>query len=140
MKNLKRLISVVLAIAALLAMNTIAFAAVDDTGYSDVAATAWYADAVAYVTENGLMNGTGTAAFSPNANMELAMLVTILMPVRLPQKPTHPPVFLPGAGTKLRPLGRMKPVCSGISTLPLPARPLLVRTWSPSSGGMLEVL
>ena len=76
MKNLKRLLSVVLAIAALLAMNTIAFAA--DTGYSDVAATAWYAGAVAYATDNGLMNGTGTARFSPNEPANLAMLVTIL--------------------------------------------------------------
>lgn len=78
MKNLKQLLSVVLAIAALLAMNTIAFAAVDDTGYSDVATTAWYAGAVAYATDNGLMNGTGTAQFSPNEPTNLAMLVTIL--------------------------------------------------------------
>ena len=78
MKNLKRLLSIALAIAAMLAMNTIAFAAIDDTRYSDVAATAWYAGAVAYATDNGLMNGTGTAQFSPNEPTNLAMLVTIL--------------------------------------------------------------
>lgn len=49
MKNLKKLTSVFLAVIMLLAMNTTAFAAVSDTGFSDVAANAWYADAVTYV-------------------------------------------------------------------------------------------
>lgn len=43
MKNLKKLTSVFLAVIMLLAMNTTAFAAVSDTGFSDVAANAWYA-------------------------------------------------------------------------------------------------
>jgi len=77
MKNLKRILSTVLAVTMLLALNTAAFAA-DSTGYSDVAANAWYAGAVAYVTDNGLMNGTGTAQFSPNEPTNLAMLLTIL--------------------------------------------------------------
>ena len=76
MKNLKRFGTFFLSLILALALAVPAFAA--GTGYSDVADNAWYAGAVAYVTENGLMNGTGTAAFSPNANMELAMLVTIL--------------------------------------------------------------
>lgn len=77
MKNLKRIFSIVLAVTMLLALNTVAFAA-DSTGYADVAANAWYAGAVAYVTDNGLMNGTGTAQFSPNEPTNLAMLLTIL--------------------------------------------------------------
>lgn len=55
MKNLKKLTSVFLAVIMLLAMNTTAFAAVSDTGFSDVAANAWYADAVTYVRGHGLM-------------------------------------------------------------------------------------
>lgn len=76
MKNLKRLSTLFLSIVLALAFAVPAFAA--GTGYTDVAADAWYAGAVAYARENGLMNGTGTTTFSPNANMELAMLVTIL--------------------------------------------------------------
>ena len=75
MKNLKRLSTLFLSIVLALAFAVPAFAA--GTGYTDVAADAWYAGAVAYARENGLMNGTGTTTFSPNANMELAMLVTV---------------------------------------------------------------
>ena len=46
--------------------------------FADVAETAWYADAVRYVYENGLMNGTSKTAFAPNGTMNRAMLVTIL--------------------------------------------------------------
>lgn len=77
MRNLKRLLSVMLA-AMLLAMSTTAFAAVNDTGFSDVAADAWYADSVAYVRDNGLMGGTGDNTFSPNASTSRAMLAMVL--------------------------------------------------------------
>ena len=46
--------------------------------FADVAETAWYADAVRYAYENGLMNGTSAAAFDPDGTMDRAMLVTIL--------------------------------------------------------------
>lgn len=78
MKNLKRLFSSLLAVVMLLAMTTTAFAAVSDTGFSDVAADAWYADAVAYVRDNGLMSGTGNNTFSPNASTSRAMLAMVL--------------------------------------------------------------
>jgi len=45
--------------------------------YTDVSPSAGYYDAVMYVTENGLMNGTG-ASFAPSANMTRAMFVTML--------------------------------------------------------------
>lgn len=45
--------------------------------YKDVKPSDWYYEAVNYVTENALMNGT-TAGFEPNANMTRAMLVTVL--------------------------------------------------------------
>lgn len=36
--------------------------------FVDVAKSDWFADAVAYVTEKGLMNGTGSDTFSPSAS------------------------------------------------------------------------
>ena len=53
-------------------------AAVDDTGYSDVAATAWYADSVKYAKDNNLMSGITATTFSPNTPMNRAMLATVL--------------------------------------------------------------
>lgn len=46
--------------------------------YSDVPEDAWYYDAVRFVDENGLMQGTGDGKFSPNQSMTRAMLVTVL--------------------------------------------------------------
>ena len=51
---------------------------VDVFPFYDVSVTAWYYDAVEYVWENGLMNGTGTAEFSPNATLTRAMVWAIL--------------------------------------------------------------
>lgn len=45
--------------------------------YSDVLATDWFAMAVNHVTFSGLMNGVG-GAFSPNTNLNRAMMVTTL--------------------------------------------------------------
>ena len=46
--------------------------------FSDVAKSDWFADAVAYVTDKGLMNGTGSDTFSPNASTTRGMLMTVL--------------------------------------------------------------
>ncbi len=46
--------------------------------YGDVAETDWFYDAVEYVTETGLMNGTGDVTFSPGIDTSRAMIVTIL--------------------------------------------------------------
>ena len=78
MYNLKRIGAMLTALAMLLSLNLTAFAAVEDTGYSDVAADAWYADAVAYVRDNGLMSGTSETAFEPDGTMTRGMLVTTL--------------------------------------------------------------
>ncbi len=48
------------------------------TAFSDVSALAWYAEAVQYMTENGLMNGIGAKKFDPEGTMTRAMLVTVL--------------------------------------------------------------
>ena len=78
MYNLKRIGAMLTALAMLLSLNLTAFAAVEDTGYSDVATDAWYADAVAYVRDNGLMSGTSETAFEPDGTMTRGMLVTTL--------------------------------------------------------------
>lgn len=46
--------------------------------FDDVAASAWYNEAVEYVVEQGLMNGVSANEFAPNANLTRGMLVTIL--------------------------------------------------------------
>ena len=46
--------------------------------FSDVDKSDWFADAVAYVTDKGLMNGTGSDTFSPNASTTRGMLMTVL--------------------------------------------------------------
>lgn len=47
-------------------------------GFTDVAPGAWYYDAVAYVSENSLMNGVDTGIFDPDGSLTRAMVWTIL--------------------------------------------------------------
>ena len=56
--------------------------------FSDVRPADWYHDAVSYVCENGLMNGTSNTTFSPNATTSRSMIVTILY--RLAGSPDMP--------------------------------------------------
>jgi hypothetical protein len=46
--------------------------------FPDVPADAYYADAVAYVKEHGLMNGTSDTTFSPNGTTSRGMIAAIL--------------------------------------------------------------
>lgn len=46
--------------------------------FTDVQPTDWYAEAVTYAVENGLFQGTSATTFEPNANMNRAILVTVL--------------------------------------------------------------
>ena len=46
--------------------------------FSDVPADAWYAEAVQYVYENGLMTGTSDTTFSPDLTTSRSMIATIL--------------------------------------------------------------
>ena len=48
------------------------------SSFTDVPAGSWYEEAVNYVSEKGLMNGTSKNSFSPNANTTRGMIVTIL--------------------------------------------------------------
>ncbi len=72
---MKRTISILLALVLLVGTAIPALAA---GGFTDVADNAWYADAVSFVQNRGLMAGTGNNRFSPNASTTRAMLVTIL--------------------------------------------------------------
>ena len=47
-------------------------------GFADVSDNAWYASAVNYVVDKGLMNGTGSNKFSPNADTTRGMIVIVL--------------------------------------------------------------
>ena len=47
-------------------------------GFKDVLSTAWYADAVKFVSDKGIMNGTAADTFAPQSNMTRAMLVQTL--------------------------------------------------------------
>lgn len=50
----------------------------DDSSFHDVSPTAWYAGAVDFVHENGLMSGTSPTTFSPNAAMDRSMAAAVL--------------------------------------------------------------
>ncbi len=56
------------------------------TGYSDVSANDWFASAVDYVTDKGMMNGTSATTFGPKANTTRGMVVTVLY--RLENEPS----------------------------------------------------
>lgn len=54
--------------------------------FTDVSTSDWFYDDVAFVYKNGLLSGTDSRSFSPNASMTRAMLVTVLY--RLEGEPT----------------------------------------------------
>ena len=47
-------------------------------GFNDVSRDDWFAGGVDYVSQKGLMSGTGTGTFAPNTALTRGMLVTIL--------------------------------------------------------------
>ncbi len=53
-------------------------AAAGASAFTDIAASAYYASAVAWAVENNVTNGTGAATFSPNADCTRAQIVTFL--------------------------------------------------------------
>ncbi len=46
--------------------------------FTDVSASDWFYDGVTYVCVNGLMNGTSSSGFEPNAELSQTMLATVL--------------------------------------------------------------
>ena len=67
-----------MAAVLLVTISISAFAAINDTGFTDVSPNDWFAEAVTYCRDNGLMAGRGSNAFVPNATMTRAELVTVL--------------------------------------------------------------
>ena len=78
MRNLKKLAALVTAAVLSLSISIPVFAAVEDTGFADVDAGAWYAEEAVWCRDNGVMNGTGAATFSPDRTMTRGMLATVL--------------------------------------------------------------
>ena len=56
------------------------------TGFNDVADRDWFADAVKYVADKGMMNGTSKTTFGPNDSTTRGMIVTVLY--RLENEPS----------------------------------------------------
>ena len=52
--------------------------AAPSTGYTDVAGSAWYASAVEYVSENGIMSGFTDGTFQPQGELSRAQLCQII--------------------------------------------------------------
>lgn len=78
MKGMKRLVTLLLTAAMVLAMITVGCAAVERPRFEDVPEDSWFAEAVEYCREKGLMNGTSADRFEPDATMTRAMLATVL--------------------------------------------------------------
>ncbi len=78
MKNLKRLSALLLTLILAFSLAVPAFAAVNDTGFSDVDADAWYAEAVMYCREHNLMAGIGNNQFAPESSLTRAQFATVL--------------------------------------------------------------
>ena len=79
MKKQMRLLGFLLAAAVLSAgVMAVAAATVGDTGFSDVDAGSWYADAVEYVRENGLMSGITATTFNPEGTTSRGQIAAIL--------------------------------------------------------------
>ncbi len=75
----KRKRLVLLLTASILSVGISASAAANrGTGFTDVPADAWYADAVEYVQANNLMHGTSATTFEPESTMTRAMLAQTL--------------------------------------------------------------
>ncbi len=66
---------------------------VQSTGFTDVPADAWYAQAVEYCRENGLMAGTSDITFAPEGTLTRAMLAAILYRVSGTPAVSAPPAF-----------------------------------------------
>jgi len=62
--------------------------------YSDVTEDMWSYKDIVYVTENGLMNGTGGSTFSPTVSLTRAMVVTVLWRMEGSPRADFRPLFI----------------------------------------------
>ena len=79
MKKTIALLVITAFVCGLLSLTACTSAKAQDTAsFADVAADAWYAGAVAYVQEQGLMNGNTATEFAPEESLTRAMLATVV--------------------------------------------------------------
>ncbi len=78
MRVYQKILSLCAAVILLCGLFTPVIAAVEGTGFSDVAVNAWYAGDIIWCRENKIMNGTTSTSFSPDTTMSRAMLATVL--------------------------------------------------------------
>ena len=76
--RMKRFLCMFLAAVLVCSLGITALAAVEDTGFEDVASESWCAGAVEYVRDEGVMIGTDEGVFSPELSLSRAMLATAL--------------------------------------------------------------
>ena len=74
---MKKTLTLALTGALVLSLAAPALAA-EPSAFTDVAEKAWYADAVSYVTAEGIMSGTGKTTFSPAATVTRGMVIQTL--------------------------------------------------------------
>lgn len=61
--------------------------------FSDVPTDAWYAEAIAYCQQNGIMSGTSATTFAPEDTLTRAMLATVLHRMSDTPAVSDPPIF-----------------------------------------------
>ena len=74
----KRLLSVVLSLCLAITFLPVTSLAASSIPFQDVKSGIWYYDAIAYVFEKGLMNGTSGDTFQPDAALTRAQICQIL--------------------------------------------------------------
>lgn len=75
MKNFRMFTAALLSATMLYNTNTMLFAS---EHFSDIVTNAWYASAIDFVNESGIMSGTSNTKFSPDTTANKAMLATVL--------------------------------------------------------------
>lgn len=63
------------------------------SAFTNVPADTWYAEAIAYCRQNGIMSGTTDSTFAPEATLTRAMLATVLHRMSGTPAVSDPPVF-----------------------------------------------
>ena len=77
--KMKKILSMLLAAMMLMSALTVGMTvSAASITYSDVTEDMWSYEDIVYVSENGLMNGTGGTTFSPAVSLTRSMVVTVL--------------------------------------------------------------
>ena len=75
---MRKIISSILLISIILLTCPISSTAATVSDFSDVKSNDWFYNAVNFVTQKGMFNGTDASSFSPNGTMTRGMFVTVL--------------------------------------------------------------